>query len=331
LVGVAALKKGVGAVPHYRPSDAQQSPRFGGIRTFARLPHVTDLDGVDVAVVGIPFDTATTYRVGARFGPAAVRDASVLLRPYHPSVDVMVFEELSCVDYGDTSVVPGYIEDAYARITAGIAPILAAGAIPIGIGGDHSITLAELRAVAATHGPVALVQFDSHGDTWDEYFGRKYNHGTPFRRAAEEGLIDPHRSFQAGMRGSLYGPSDYQDAREMGFTLWPMEEVRRQGWEATHAAIRQVVGSGPVFLTYDIDFVDPTYAPGTGTPEVGGPTSWEALLAVRGLVGLEIVAADCVEVLPAFDPTQTTAMLAANVIYEMLALIARNRKDTSRR
>ena len=150
----------------------------------------------------------------------------------------MVFEELSCVDYGDTSVVPGYIEDSYARITAGIAPILAAGAIPIGIGGDHSITLAELRAVAAKHGPVALVQFDSHGDTWDEYFGRKYNHGTPFRRAAEEGLIDPRRSFQAGMRGSLYGPSDYQDAREMGFTLWPMEEVRRQGWEATHAAIR---------------------------------------------------------------------------------------------
>lgn len=318
-------------VPHYRPSDAQASPRFCGIRTFARLPHVTEMEGVDVAIVGIPFDTATTYRVGARFGPAAVRDASLLLRPYHPSVDVMVFEELSVVDYGDASVVPGYIEDSYARITASLEPVFAADVVPISIGGDHSITLAELRAVAAKHGPVALVQFDSHGDTWDEYFGRKYNHGTPFRRAAEEGLIDPRRSFQAGMRGSLYGPSDYQDARDMGFTLWPMEEVRRQGWEATHAAIREVVGSGPVFLTYDIDFVDPTYAPGTGTPEVGGPTAWEALLAVRGLVGLEIVAADCVEVLPAFDPTQTTAMLAANVIYEMLAVIARNRKDGTRR
>ncbi len=314
-------------MPHYRPADAQESPRFSGIRTFARLPHITDLDGVDVAILGIPFDTATTYRVGARFGPAAVRDVSVMLRPYHPPVDTMVFEELSIVDYGDAPIVPGYIEDAYERITAALAPIVAAGVIPIGIGGDHSITLAELRAVAATHGPVALVQFDAHGDTWDTYFGRKYNHGTPFRRAVEEGLIDPHRSFQAGMRGSLYGPSDYADARDMGFTLWPMEEVRSRGWDALHAAIHAKVGSGPVFLTYDIDFVDPAYAPGTGTPEVGGVTSWEALAAVRGLAGLEIVAADCVEVLPAFDPTQITAMLAANVIYEILAVIARTRRS----
>ncbi len=222
-------------MPRYEPLDALQFPRFGGIRTFARLPHVTDLTDVDVAIVGAPFDTAVTYRVGARFGPAAVRDMSVMTRTYNPSLDVNVYDHLSVVDYGDVSVVPGFIEDSYARITEGLSTILNAGVIPITIGGDHSIALAELRAVAAKHGPVGFIQFDSHADTWDEYFGRKYNHGTPFRRAVEEGLIDTSRAIQVGMRGSLYGPEDLEQSRELGFEVWTSDDVRREGLNGDHA------------------------------------------------------------------------------------------------
>ncbi|MDI3339149.1 MAG: agmatinase [Sphaerobacter sp.] len=314
----------------YAPVNAFESPRFSGIRTFARLPHVRDLAGVDVAVCGIPFDTGTSYRTGARFGPAAVREMSAMLRLYNPSLDVNVYDHLSVVDYGDLPTVPGYIEDTYARVEAGLAPILAAGVIPIAIGGDHSITLAELRAVARRYGPVGFIQFDSHADTWDEYFGRKYNHGTPFRRAVEEGLIDTARAIQVGMRGSLYGPEDLAQSRALGFELWTTDDVRREGLAAVLAAIRQRVGSGPVFLTFDIDFVDPSFAPGTGTPEVGGFTSREAQELVRGLVGIDVVGMDLVEVLPAHDPNGITALIAANVIFEFLSVLALNRRERGR-
>jgi agmatinase len=316
-------------MPRYGPASGLESPRFSGIRTFARLPQTRDLAEVDVAVVGIPFDTGVTYRVGARFGPAAVRDMSVMTRPYNPSLDVDVYDVLSVVDYGDLPVVPGYIEDSYARISEGLAPILAAGVVPIGIGGDHSITLAELRAVARQFGPVGFLQLDSHADTWDEYFGRRYNHGTPFRRAVEEGLLDTSRAIQVGMRGSLYGPEDLRQSRDLGFELLTTDDVRERGIPATLEAIRRRLGGGPVFLTFDIDFLDPAYAPGTGTPEIGGFSSREAQELVRGLVGVQLVAMDLVEVLPAYDPSGITALTGANIIFEMLSVLAVNRREAT--
>jgi agmatinase len=308
-------------MPRYQPTDALQSPRFCGIRTFARLPFVTSTEEVDATVLGIPFDTGVSFRAGARFGPAAIRDASALLRPYNAAAGVDVFGTLSVTDGGDLSIVPGYIEDSYARIEAGLQPILEAGIIPICLGGDHSITLAELRAVAKRHGPVGLAHFDAHSDTWDEYFGRKYNHGTTFKRAVEEGLLDVSRCIQVGMRGPIYDAGDYDVARKLGFTLMPNEELRQRSMAEVAEIVRKRVGTGPTFLTFDVDFVDPAYTPGTGTPEVGGVTSWEALQLLRGLRGAHFVACDIVEVLPAYDPTQITALLAANVAYEMLTLL----------
>jgi len=309
----------------YAPISGLESPRFSGIRTFARLPHTRDLAGVDVAIVGVPFDTGVTYRVGARFGPAAVREMSAMLRVYHPALNVNVYDVLSVVDYGDVPVVPGFIEASYARIVDGLRPVLAAGVVPICIGGDHSIALAELRAVAERYGPVGMVQFDSHTDTWDEYWGQKYTHGTPFRRAVEEGLLDTRRVIQVGMRGSLYGPEDLDQSRDLGFEVWTTDDVRREGIAAVVHAIHRRVAGGPVFLSFDIDFVDPSFAPGTGTPEIGGFTSREAQELLRGLVGLQLVACDLVEVLPAHDPAGITALIAANLIFEMLAVLAATR------
>lgn len=309
-------------MPRYAPIDALQSPRFCGVRTFARLPLVQDLADVDLAVVGSPFDTGVTFRAGARFGPAAIRDASALLRPYNPGLGVDVFGTLSCVDYGDLPVVPGYIEDSYERVEAGLAPLLGAGVTPIILGGDHSITLAHLRAVARTYGPLGLVQFDSHSDTWDAYFGRKYNHGTTFKRAIEEGLLDPARGIQVGMRGSLYAAGDYDAARALGLDLMPATEVREAGLAATVRRIRERLGNGAAFLSFDVDFLDPAYAPGTGTPEVGGFTTYEAQQLVRGLAGLRLMAYDVVEVLPSYDHGQITALAAANIAYEFMALTA---------
>ena len=235
-----------------------------------RLPHVTDLVGVDAAAVGIPFDTATSFRTGARFGPEAIRSASVLLRPYHPALEVDVPEALSVVDYGDLPVAPGHTEGTYKRIEAGLAALVDAGVFPLVLGGDHSITLAELRALANRHGQMALVQLDSHTDTWDEYFDQRYFHGTTFKRAAEEGLIEPSASVQAGMRGSVFGKSDLEDARALGFTVIPSEDLRALGPEDYAREVRARVGERPVFLSFDIDFLDPAFAPGTGTPEVAG-------------------------------------------------------------
>ena len=307
----------------YEPVDALQSPRYSGPRTFGRLPHLETTDGVDVALFGIPWDSGTSFRPGARFGPEAVRSASALLRPYNPAQDVTVFGGLSCVDHGDAPTVPGYIEDTLARIQAYAEAIHRGGAIPLGIGGDHSVTLAELRAAAAVHGPLGLVHLDAHHDVWDSYFGRPYNHGTVFKRACEEGLLDPARCVQAGMRGSLYGPEDYQVSRDLGMTILPWLELRELGPAAYGERVRQTAGSGPLFFTFDVDFRDPAYCPGTGTPEVGGPTSAEALDYVRSLHGLDFRALDVVEVAPQYDgPGQITALLAANVAYEMLSLIA---------
>jgi agmatinase len=309
--------------PPYRPIDARVYPRFAGVRTFMRLPHVTELAGVDAAVYGIPFDTAVTYRPGARFGPEAIRSASALLRPFHAGYGVDLCDALSIVDYGDLPVAPGDTEGTYRRVEEGLAPIVDAGIFPLALGGDHSITLGELRVIAKKHGPVALVQLDAHGDTWDEYFDQRYFHGTTFRRAAEEGLVDPGASVQAGMRGPLFQGSDLDDARGLGFQVLPSEELRALGPAAYGELVRERVGSQPVFLSFDVDFLDPAHAPGTGTPEIAGFSTAEAVAFLRSLRGIALVGADVVEVSPTYDgPGQITALAAANVAWELLALRA---------
>jgi agmatinase len=309
--------------PPYKPLDAQVIPRFAGIRTFMRTPHVTDLAGVDVAVYGIPFDTATSYRTGPRFGPEAIRSASALLRPYNPALAVNLVDRLSIVDYGDLPVSPGDTERTYAQIEEALAPLVDAGVFPAALGGDHAITLAELRALARKHGPLALVQLDSHGDVWESYFGQRYFHGTTFKRALEEGLLDAHASVQAGMRGSLYGPDDIDVAKEMGFTVLTTDELRDLGPQRYGELVRTKVGDRPVFTSFDIDFLDPAFAPGTGTPEAGGFSTAEALAFVRNLRGVDLVGCDVVEVSPPYDgPGNVTALAAATVMYELLSLRA---------
>jgi agmatinase len=311
-------------VQPYGPPAGTDAPRYTGIRTFARCPHVAGpLQGVDVAVIGVPFDTATSMRPGARFGPAAIRDASLLLRPWHPGHGVQVFGSLSVVDAGDLAVTPGNAERTAARIAEQLEPVVRAGVVPLVLGGDHSIVLGELRAQAAVHGPLAVVLLDAHADTWDQYYGDRYFHGTPFRRALEEGLVDPARSLFAGMRGSLYAAADLDEPRGWGFEIVSGEELRR--WSPSEYAerVRARVGDGPAFLSFDIDVIDPAFAPATGTPEVAGLLPHEAIAFLRALGGMSFSGYDIVEVSPPYDTAgQTTALLAANIAYELLALTA---------
>lgn len=310
----------------YKPVDSLKSPRFCGIRTFMRLPHVSTAEEADFAVIGVPFDTGATFRIGARFGPEAIRSNSVLLKPYNIALDIDIFNHCSGYDYGDLPIVPGFIEDSYEMIEKGLLTLLDQGIIPVLLGGDHSITLAELRATAKKHGPVALIQFDSHTDTMDSYFGRRYNHGTPFRRAVEEGLIDPEHSIQVGIRGSVYSKDDLIASKKLGLEMVTAVEIQQVGIRATIQRIHERVKNAKAFVTFDIDFVDAAYAPGTGTPEVGGFTGVEALQAVRGLKELDLIGFDVVEVLPAHDPTHITAFLAATIAYEFISLIALRKK-----
>ncbi len=312
-------------MPRYVPEDSLLSPRFTGPSTFARLPLVRTLEDVDLAIVGVPFDTGVTYRVGGRFGPNAVRAASVMIRPYNPNLDVAPFEVLSCVDHGDVSIVPGYTERSYAAIEAAVTPIVEAGVIPILVGGDHACTLPHLRATRS-RGPVAVIDFDSHTDAWDSYFGERYNHGTWMRRAIEEGLVDVGHSIEVGLRGSLYGAEDWTSLRsELGLEYLTTEQVLARGAEATADAIRARVGDRPAFISFDIDVVDPAFAPGTGTPEPGGLSAHDALAIVRALRGIDFVGFDVVEVIPAYDPAAQTSTLAANLAFEMLSLVALRR------
>ena len=274
-------------------------------------------------------NTGATFKVGARFGPEAIRSASVLLRPYNPELDVHIFATLSCIDYGDAPVAPGFIHESHAAITATLRPLAEARVVTLSLGGDHSVALPELRALAAVYGPLALVQFDSHGDLWDSYYGgQKYTHGTPFRRAVEEGLILPEWSVQLGMRGPLYGPEDIQMARDMGFAVLTTTELLARSPQEIGDMVRARVGDRPAFLSFDIDFFDPAYAPGTGTPEVGGPTSFQGLAYLRACTGVRWVGGDVVEVLPALDHGQITAHLAAQVGYEFLSLVALARRGS---
>jgi agmatinase len=305
--------------------DSGKSPRFAQPATFMRLPHQTDLSGVDVAILGVPFDSGTSYRSGARLGPREIRAQSSLIRPYSYFQKVSPFERLTIVDAGDVDAPPVGIEQAYAAIESAVAAVLAAGAAPMLVGGDHSISLPILRAVARRHGPVALVQFDAHIDTWGDYFGGKYFHGSPFRRAIEEGLIAPSHYVQVGIRGPMYGEQeDFAFQRAQGVTTVDIEQVKTDGVAKIMGRVRELVSGRPVYVTFDIDAVDPAFAPGTGTPEVGGLTSYEAQELVRGLAGLSVIGCDVVEVAPSFDgPGQITALLAANLMFEFLAVLAR--------
>jgi agmatinase len=308
----------------FEPPNAFQSPRFAQLSTFMRLPHTRDAAGLDAAIIGIPFDGGVSFRPGARFGPKEVRNNSLLIRPYNPALRVSPFARLRVADCGDVDVNPMNIEDTYGRIEAAVAGILAAGAVPACVGGDHSISLPILRAVARHHGPVALVHFDSHQDMWELYFGNRYFHGTPFRRALEEELYRPEATVQFGIRGPVYAESDFAFGETHGVAVVRAEEIHGRGVDAALARLGRVRGR-KVYVSFDIDSVDPAFAPGTGTPEVGGLTSAQTLALVRGLAGLDIVAFDIVEVSPPYDVSGLTSMLAANVLFELLSVIAAGR------
>jgi agmatinase len=309
--------------PRYGPPDAFGVPRYTGIRTFARCPASTDWANADVAVIGVPFDTATSYRPGPRFGPAAIRDQSQLVRPWHTAHAIDVFATLSVVDGGDLGVTPGNAERTTAQIDEGLRPVVEAGAVPLVLGGDHSIVLGELRTHTRRHGPLGLVLLDAHADTWDAYYGERYFHGTPFRRAVEEGLVDPARSLLAGMRGPLYAAADLDEPRSWGFQIVACDELRTWTPAEYSARVRERIGSGPAYLSFDIDVLDPAFAPGTGTPEVAGLLPHEAIAFLRALAGVSFVGFDVVEVSPPYDaPGQITALHGASIAYELLALAA---------
>lgn len=302
--------------------DGLVVPRFADLTTFARLPRLSDVERHDVAVVGVPFDAGTTYRPGARFGPSAIREASRLLRPYNPALDVAPFEVAQVVDAGDIACNPFDIPAALDQVQAGVESLTSGGRPLVVLGGDHTIALPVLRALHAQHGPVALIHFDAHLDTWDTYFAAPYTHGTPFRRASEEGLLRKDRSVHAGIRGSLYDRHDLVDDAELGFTIVHCRDVDRLGADGVLERILDRVGDAPVHVSVDIDVLDPAFAPATGTPEAGGLTSRELLAILRGLQPLRIVGADVVEVSPAYDHAEVTAVAAANLAYEFVTLMA---------
>jgi agmatinase len=307
------------------PVDGLKVPRFAGHTTFARLPRLEDVEDYDVAVVGVPFDSGVTYRPGARFGPSQIRQASRLLRPYNPALDVKPFAGVQVVDAGDVTANPFDIAEAMAQVEAGISQLSAEGRNVVALGGDHTIALPALRALHAQHGPLALVHFDAHLDTWDTYFSAPCTHGTPFRRAWEEGLLDPGHTMHVGIRGSLYSEQDLVEDTAMGFSIVPAREMDRLGADRVGEMIRERVGDRPVYISIDIDVLDPGFAPGTGTPEAGGLTSRELLALVRGFEGTRVVGADVVEVSPPYDHAEITSVAAANLAYEYCSLFAKAR------
>jgi agmatinase len=313
---------GSGSAP-IGPADATRTPRFAGLTTFARLPTSEQVGAWNIGVVGVPFDTGTSYRPGARFGPSAVRQGSRLLRPYHPDLEVSPFQAVQVVDAGDLPCTPFDIEEAVTQIADGADQLLEGGRRLVAIGGDHTIALPLLRATARRHGPVALVHFDAHLDTWDTYFDARYTHGTPFRRAWEEGLLLPDGSAHIGTRGPLYGSSDLEDDDRMQFWRVSSAEVGERGVADVVRSLRSRVGDAPVYVSVDIDVLDPAHAPGTGTPEAGGLTSRELLGLLRGLDGLALVGADVVEVSPSYDHAEITAIAAAHVAYDLVSLLAK--------
>jgi guanidinopropionase len=308
----------------HQPVDAALVPRFAGIATFMRLPLAPNAEGLDIALYGIPWDGGTTNRAGARHGPREVRSQSSLMRRVHHVTGTEPFAIANVADIGDLPVNPIDLMDGLNKIEAGVAAVVAAGAIPLGIGGDHLTTLPAMRAVAKRR-PVGMIHFDAHSDTNDKYFGENpYTHGTPFRRAIEEGLLDPRRTIQIGIRGSIYDPGEHDWARAQGVRVLYMEEFVARSPAEVMAEAKEIVGGGPTYVSFDIDSIDPSMAPGTGTPEIGGFSTREAQQMIRLLDGVAIVAADVVEVAPPFDVGGITALAGATVAFELLCVIARN-------
>jgi len=306
----------------HQPVDAAKVPRFAGFSTFMRLPFVSSAEGLDIALVGIPWDGGTTNRAGARHGPREVRNASSLMRNAHHTLAIDPYGIANIADVGDLDVNPINLIDALDLIRDGMTKIVATGAMPLSVGGDHLVTLPILRALANT-GPLGLVHFDAHSDTNDLYFGdNPYTHGTPFRRAIEEGLLDPHRVVQIGIRGSTYGTDEHDWAKAQGIRMIYMEEIVARGVTSVMEEARQIVGTAPTYVTFDVDSIDPSMAPGTGTPEIGGITTREAQQMVRLLDGLNIVGGDVVEVAPPFDIGGMTALAGATMMFELLCVMA---------
>ncbi|NUP50539.1 MAG: agmatinase [Catenulispora sp.] len=306
------------------PVDSSRIPRFAGPATFARLPRLDEVEHCDVAVVGIPFDSGVSYRPGARFGPSAIREASRLLRPYNPGLDVSPFAAQQVADAGDIACNPFDINEAVESIEQLAGELAEPGRRLVVIGGDHTVSLPLLRAVAQRHGPVAMLHFDAHLDTWDTYFGAEYTHGTPFRRAVEQGLLDTEAISHVGTRGPLYGKQDLQEDRRLGFGIVTSSDVMRRGVDEVVDALRQRIGDRPLYISIDIDVLDPAHAPGTGTPEAGGLTSRELLEILRGMAAMNLVGGDVVEVAPAYDHAEITAVAASHVAYDLVSLLALN-------
>ncbi|WP_235780674.1 agmatinase [Sinomonas notoginsengisoli] len=305
------------------PIDSSRIPRFAGAATYARLPRLDQVARADVKVVGAPFDAGVSYRPGARFGANHVREASRLLRPYNPALDASPFANAQVADAGDMAVNPFNINEAIETIQHNALDLTADGARLLTIGGDHTIALPLLRAACERAGePVALLHFDAHLDTWDTYFGAEYTHGTPFRRAVEEGILDTDALSHVGTRGPLYGKKDLEDDRRFGFGIITSSDVYYQGVRETVAKLRDRIGSRPLYISVDIDVLDPAHAPGTGTPEAGGITSRELLEILRGLRGANIVGADVVEVSPAYDHAEITGVAASHVAYDLVTLMS---------
>ena len=306
--------------PFFQPLSGNAMPRFGGIATMMRLPQLDSPAGLDVGFIGVPFDLGTSNRTGARFGPRQIRSESVLLRPYNMATRAAPFDSLRVADLGDVAINPYNLLDSIARIEAAYRPILDAGCKPLTLGGDHTIALPILRAIHARHGKVGLIHVDAHADVNDTMFGEKIAHGTPFRRAVEEGLLDCERVVQIGLRGTGYAAEDFDWCREQGFRVVTAEQTWYKSLEPLMAEVREQLGGGAVYVTFDIDGIDPAFAPGTGTPEIAGLTVPQALEITRGARGLDIVGADVVEVAPPYDPFGTTALLAANLAFELLCV-----------
>ena len=302
--------------------DATQMPRYGGIATFAHLPQLSEVSDVDVAIVGVPFDTGVSYRPGARFGPNHVRESSRLLRPYNPAANVSPFATQQVVDAGDIAANPFDIEEAISSIHKSYDQLSERAKKIVTIGGDHTSTLPILRSLKAKHGAISVVHFDAHLDTWDSYFGADYTHGTTFRRASEEGLLDPEGCMHIGIRGPLYAAKDLTDDKALGFQIFSSVEFQDLGVNAAIEKMKARVGKRPVYISIDIDVLDPAHAPGTGTPEAGGLTSRELLSVLRATAGMNVIGADIVEVAPAYDHAQITGIAASHVMYELISAFA---------
>ncbi len=307
------------AKPHPAPVDALVYPRFSGVPTFMRLPHIPRALELDIALIGVPFDGGTTYRPGPRFGPRNIRVQSAMIRPWNPVLKINPFAKWRIADFGDLSINPLSIEDTYGRITEQLSAVLRAGARPVCVGGDHSILLPILRAIHQQFGPVALVQLDAHGDTWGGYFGSPHSHGTPVKYAVEEGLIAAGCALQVGLRGQVYSAEDFDFARKHRIAIVTSEQFHREGIEPVRRHLKKL-SQRPAYVTLDIDVVDPAFAPGTGTPQVGGLSSAQILDLVRSLKGLNLVGCDLVEVSPPYDNGEITSLLAANLLYELICL-----------